>query len=144
PAKETAEYIKEVKANIKGVAQPTMMEEVHRQVDTVRATPRADEAALFDKHMSIIIDERAADDKEIFDRSPTGHTMRLLSLQELMGVWIEGMLSKRYKTKEKYSQLLNDGEPIDDPIYDVLKERKERFSKAREIMLDGEVTGFIF
>src|SRR5699024_6022713 len=69
---------------------------------------------------------------------------RLLSLVELMGVWNEGMLSKRYKTKKKYSQLLNDGEPIDDPIYDVLKERKERFSKAREIMLDGEVTGFIF
>lgn len=144
PAKETAAYIKEVKSNIKGVVQPTMMEEVHRQLDTVRASPGADEAALFDKLISIIIDERETYDKLIFDTAPTGHTIRLLSLPELMGVWIEGMLSKRYKTKEKYSQLLNDGEPIDDPIYDVLKERKERFSKAREIMLDGEVTGFIF
>lgn len=144
PAKETAAYIKEVKSNIKGVVQPTMMEEVHRQLDTVRASPGADEAALFDKLISIIIDERKAYDKLIFDTAPTGHTIRLLSLPELMGVWIEGMLSKRYKTKEKYSQLLNDGEPIDDPIYEVLKERKERFSQAREIMLNGEVTGFIF
>jgi len=121
-----------------------MMEEVHRQLDTARASPGADEAALFDKLISIIIEESNNYDQLIFDTAPTGHTIRLLSLPELMGVWIEGMLSKRHKTKETYSRLLHDGEPIDDPIFDVLKERQERFSKAREIMLDGEMTGFIF
>src|SRR5699024_3888504 len=144
PAKETAAYIKEVKSDVEAVVQLTMMEYVLRQLDTVRAFLGADEAVLFDKLISIIIDKRKAYDKLIFDTAPTGHTIRLLSLPELMGVWIEGMLSKRYKTKEKYSQLLNDGEPIDDPIYEVLKERKERFSQAREIKLNGEVTGFIF
>src|SRR5699024_3666548 len=41
-------------------------------------------------------------------------------------------------------QLLNDGEAVEDPIYDVLKTRQERFSRARDILLDGSVTGFIF
>lgn len=144
PEIETNNYIKGVKENIKGVVHSGMMEEVHRQLDTAKASPGADEAALFDKLISIILEESDHYDKLIFDTAPTGHTIRLLSLPELMGVWIEGMLQKRQKTNENYTQLLNDGEPIEDPIYDVLKTRQERFSKAREVLLDGKVTGFVF
>src|SRR5699024_6111672 len=107
-------------------------------------SPGADEAALFDKLITIVLEETAHYDKLIFDTAPTGHTIRLLSLPELMGIWIEGMLEKRKKTNENYSQLLNDGEAVEDPIYDVLKTRQERFSRARDILLDGSVTGFIF
>lgn len=144
PEKETEDYIIGVKENIKGIVQSSMIEEVHRQLDTAKASPGADEAALFDKLISIILEERENFDRLIFDTAPTGHTIRLLSLPELMGIWIEGLLRKRKKTNENYAQLLNDGDPIEDPIYDVLKERQERFSKAREVLLDGEETGFIF
>ncbi|WP_077325829.1 ArsA family ATPase [Virgibacillus siamensis] len=144
PEIETDHYIKGVKENLNGLVQSSMVEEVHRQLDTAKASPGADEAALFDKLISIILEESAHYDKLVFDTAPTGHTIRLLSLPELMGVWIEGMLQKRRKTNENYTQLLNDGEPIEDPIYDVLKERQERFSKAREYLLDGSKTGFVF
>lgn len=144
PERETAEYIKTVKANIKGTVQPTMMEEVYRQLDTAKASPGADEAALFDKLISIIIEESVNYDKLVFDTAPTGHTIRLLSLPELMGVWIEGLLQKRDKTNETYTRLLHDGEKVDDPIFDVLLERKNKFQQARDIMLDGDKTGFIF
>ncbi|MFC4556906.1 ArsA family ATPase [Virgibacillus kekensis] len=144
PEIETENYIKGVKENIKGVVHSGMVEEVHRQLDTAKASPGADEAALFDKLISIILEESERYDRLIFDTAPTGHTIRLLSLPELMGVWIEGMLQKRQKTNENYTQLLNDGEPIEDPIYEVLKKRQERFSKAREVLLDGGITGFIF
>lgn len=144
PNRETDLYIKSVKENIKGTVQPTMMEEVHRQLDTAKASPGADEAALFDKLISIIIEESDQYDKLVFDTAPTGHTIRLLSLPELMGVWIDGLLSKRGKTNETYTRLLHDGEPVEDPIFDVLLERQRRFQQAREIMLDGQVTGFIF
>ncbi len=144
PEIETNNYIKTVKANIKGTVHSSMMEEVNRQLDTAKASPGADEAALFDKLIHIILEERKNFDKLVFDTAPTGHTIRLLTLPELMGVWIEGLLEKRRKTNENYSQLLNDGEPREDPIYDVLRERQERFSKARELLLDEKETGFIF
>lgn len=144
PDIETDKYIKSVKANIKGSVHSSMMEEVHRQLDTAKASPGADEAALFDKLIHIILEERQNFDKLVFDTAPTGHTIRLLTLPELMGVWIEGLLEKRRKTNENYTQLLNDGEPREDPIYEVLRERQERFSKAREILLDEQETGFIF
>lgn len=142
--KETDTYIKKVKENIQGVVHIEMMEEVHRQLDTAKASPGADEAALFDKLISIILEEGDRFDKLVFDTAPTGHTIRLLSLPELMGIWIEGLLTKRKKTNTQYSQLLNDGQPVDDPIYDTLQERKQRFTKAREILLDKEETTFLF
>src|SRR5690606_21759777 len=115
PEIETDNYIKTVKANIKGTVHSSMMEEVNRQLDTAKASPGADEAALFDKLIHIILEERQNFDKLVFDTAPTGHTIRLLTLPELMGVWIEGLLEKRRKTNENYTQLLNDGEPREDP-----------------------------
>jgi arsenite/tail-anchored protein-transporting ATPase len=144
PDIETDNYIKSVKENIRGVVHSGMMEEVHRQLDTAKASPGADEAALFDKLISIILEERANFDKLVFDTAPTGHTIRLLSLPELMGVWIKGLLDKRRTTNENYSRLINDGEPVEDPIYDVLRIRQSRFSEAREVLLDKKQTEFIF
>lgn len=144
PEVETENYIKGVKANIKGTVHTSMMEEVNRQLDTAKASPGADEAALFDKLIHIILEERKNFDKLVFDTAPTGHTIRLLTLPELMGVWIEGLLEKRRKTNANYTALLNDGEPREDPIYDVLRERQERFSKARDVLLNEDETGFIF
>jgi arsenite/tail-anchored protein-transporting ATPase len=144
PDIETDNYIKSVKENIRGVVHSGMMEEVHRQLDTAKASPGADEAALFDKLISIILEERANFDKLVFDTAPTGHTIRLLSLPELMGVWIKGLLDKRRTTNENYSRLINDGEPVEDPIYDVLRIRQSRFSEARGVLLDKKQTGFIF
>lgn len=144
PEIETANYIKGVKENIKGIVHSGMVAEVHRQLDTAKSSPGADEAALFDKLISIILEEGKNFDRLVFDTAPTGHTIRLLSLPELMGVWIEGLLQKRKKTNENYTQLLNDGEPREDPIYDVLRERQRRFSAAREVLLNEKETGFIF
>src|SRR5699024_4105905 len=102
PKRETELYVKSVKANRKESVQQTMMEEVHRQLDTAKISPGADEGALFDKLISIIIEESHNYDKLVFDTAPTGHTIRLLSLPELMGVWLEGLLNKRGKTQETY------------------------------------------
>lgn len=144
PETETEKYISSVKENIKETVQSSMMDEVHRQLDTAKASPGAEEAALFDKLINIILEEKKNFDRLVFDTAPTGHTIRLLSLPELLGVWIDGLLEKRQKTNENYTQLLNDGEPVEDPIYDVLLQRRERFAQAREIMLDPQYTGFIF
>lgn len=144
PDVETEKYIKGVKENIKGIVHSAMMEEVHRQLNAAKSSPGADEAALFDKLISIILEERANFDKLVFDTAPTGHTIRLLTLPELMGVWIEGLLEKRKTTNANYTRLLNDGEPVEDPIYDVLRIRQARFSEARKILLNVKQTGFIF
>ena len=144
PEIESRKYIKTVKEHIQGVVSSHMQDEVNRQIDATSSSPGAEEAALFDRIVSIILDEGRHYDTIIFDTAPTGHTIRLLTLPELMSVWIDGMLERRKKRNDTYTQLLNDGEPIDDPIYKVLQRRKERFSAVREIILNKDMTGFIF
>ena len=143
-SQEVKRYISSVKENLKGLVKTSMHDEVHRQIDLASASPGAEEAALFDRLMSIILNELEHFDKIIFDTAPTGHTIRLLTLPELMTAWIDGMLQKRKKINDNYVQLLNDGEPIEDPIYEKLNERKNKFVRVREIILNEEKTGFIF
>jgi arsenite/tail-anchored protein-transporting ATPase len=144
PQRETKKYITGVKENLRGMIKTSLMEEVHRQIDTAAATPGADEAAIFDCISSIILEEEANFDKIIFDTAPTGHTIRLLSLPELMGVWIDGMIERRKKINTNYSQLLNDGEPVEDPLYETLQKRRQKFADVREVLLNSEKTGFAF
>lgn len=144
PEKESKRYINSVKDNLKGLVKPKMIEEVHRQIDMASAAPGADEAAMFDRIVSLILDVERNYEMIVFDTAPTGHTIRLLTLPELMGVWIDGMLQRREKFKQDYSQWLGDGEAVDDPIYDVLNRRKQRFAEVRKILLDSENTGFVF
>ncbi|WJE14943.1 ArsA family ATPase [Halobacillus sp. ACCC02827] len=143
PGKEAKRYIQGVKNNLKGLVHAKMIEEVHRQIDLASSTPGAEEAALFDKLISIMIEEKDFD-KIIFDTAPTGHTIRLLTLPEMMTVWVDGLLERRKKVNDTYTQLLHDGEPVEDPIYEVLQERREKFAKARGIILDEDKTGFLF
>ncbi|KHE67819.1 ArsA family ATPase [Halobacillus sp. BBL2006] len=144
PNIESKRYIEGVKDNLEGLVKSKMVEEVHRQIDMASASPGADEAALFDRLISIILEESDSFDKIVFDTAPTGHTIRLLTLPELMGVWIDGMLERRKKVTDNYTELLNDGDPVDDPIYSILQNRKEKFAAVRKIILDEEQTGFVF
>ncbi len=144
PQQEANRYIKGVKENLEGLVKSKMVEEVHRQIDMASASPGADEAALFDRLISIILEQYDQFDKIVFDTAPTGHTVRLLTLPELMGVWIDGMLERRKKINHNYTELLNDGDPIDDPIYSILQKRKDKFSEVRKIILDQNQTGFVF
>ncbi|ARI76489.1 ArsA family ATPase [Halobacillus mangrovi] len=144
PTLESKRYIEGVKDNLEGLVKSKMVEEVHRQIDMASASPGADEAALFDRLISIILEESDHFDKIVFDTAPTGHTIRLLTLPELMGVWIDGMLERRKKVNQNYTELLNDGDPVDDPIYSILQNRKEKFATVRKIILDEEQTGFAF
>jgi arsenite-transporting ATPase len=141
---ESKRYIQSVKDNLKDLVKPKMKEEVYRQIDMASSIPGADEAALFDRIVSLILDESKTYDTIVFDTAPTGHTIRLLTLPELMGVWIDGMLGRREKFKKDYSQWLGDGEVVDDPIYDILSKRKQRFATVRGILLDSTQTGFVF
>lgn len=54
------------------------------------------------------------------------------------------LLAGRQQRNEDYSQLLGDGEPIDDPIFEVLNRRRQRAAEVSRLLLDPKVTGFVF
>lgn len=147
PEEASARYMQEVKQNLYGLAAPGLWKEVERQMDFAAASPGADEAALFDDMVQTILDGKGHYDRLVFDTAPTGHTLRLLSLPELMGVWIEGMISRRKKHQHLTRMLHNvagtEVEP-EDQVYEMLQRRKNRFAAVREWLLNPKVTRFCF
>jgi arsenite-transporting ATPase len=109
-------------------------------------TPGAYEAALFDRFIDVM---RDADpyDRIVFDTSPTGGTLRLLSLPEFLQGWVERLLHKRQQSVKLFERAaIGNQEPRrmmeGDPIIARLEERKEMFEFAKET-LQGEAAFFL-
>ena len=148
-AEEEAEaYISGVRDHLRRVVKPALREEVERQVEMARVSPGAEEAALFDRIAALMRDLRSQYDLIVFDTAPTGHTLRLLSLPELMEAWIDGMILRRKQVNQMSRMWRNvaGGTPDEerDPIEQVLEERRRKFIRMRRVLLEPGRTAFIF
>ena len=76
-----------------------MYDEIDRQLELARHSPGAMEAALLERMADLMGDARSRFDLLIFDTAPSGHTIRLLSLPELMAAWSDGMLGHRDRSR---------------------------------------------
>ena len=149
PEEESQEYIRNIKKNIKDIVSPVIVKEIERQLDAAAVSPGSDESAVFDKLMEIIIDYQKDYDRIVIDTAPTGHTLRLLSLPELLGGWMDRLIEKRMKAMELYEMATREDKKMKsviekDPVLSKLNERKRKMELAREILTDGELVSFVF
>ncbi|WP_435184204.1 ArsA family ATPase [Halobellus sp. EA9] len=134
PEAETERHLMETKRAMSDQVSAAMVNEIDRQIEMAHQTPGAYEAALMDRFIDVM---READDYDrvVFDTSPTGGTLRLLSLPEMLEGWIDRLAHKREKAIELYERAaIGNNEPrrmMDgDPILERLRTRKERFEFA--------------
>lgn len=149
-AKEAEEYVDRIRIDLLRRVPERMRPEMERQVEMARVTPGAEEAALFDRVAEIALAQGDTWDAIVFDTAPTGHTLRLLALPELLQTWIDGLLDRRQRI-QKLSELwrrnlVGDGgdEEAQDPVERVLGARRRTFHQLRERLLDSERTVFAF
>ncbi|MEJ2240204.1 MAG: TRC40/GET3/ArsA family transport-energizing ATPase [Gemmatimonadales bacterium] len=90
-------------------------------------------------------------DRIVFDTAPTGQTLRLLSLPELMSAWIGGLISSRKKVNSlsrmwrKVAGAAAGDEPSGaDPVLEALEDRQKRFHHTRQLLTDSGETAFVF
>lgn len=143
PEKESQQYINRVRKELKQIMSPVIMEDLNKQLDAAIVSPGSHESALFDKMIALINKESGNFERIIFDTAPTGHTVRLLSLPELLGGWIESLMAKRKKTIS-LKNMIGRNRQEKDPILEILSKRKDNLEKARHIMLDEGVLEFAF
>ena len=141
---EAVKYLGEIKENLKDKVKPGLIEEVYRHIDLARYSPGANESALFDRICRLILEEGAQYDYVLFDTAPTGHTLRLMTLPELMGIWVDGLIGKRKALDDNKPQWVRDAQKTEDPVLEKLNERKARFSRVREYLQDPKQTQFWF
>lgn len=143
PEEESRTYINKVRTDLKRIMSPIIMEDLNKQLDAAIVSPGSHESALFDKMVELIINENDCFDRIVFDTAPTGHTVRLLSLPELLGGWIESLMSKRKKTIS-LKNMIGRNKEEKDPILEILSRRKANLETARSIMMDEQKLEFAF
>ena len=164
PGQEVEKYLARVKSTMRHYVQPAMYSEIERQIELTRHSPGAEEAALMDRVTTLMQEGGTSHDRIIFDTAPTGHTLRLLALPEIMAAWTTGLLKSRERSDslgkavdrlrgreqasgDELAWFDDVKEEVTDErtqkIQEVLLERQRRFSKARRLLLDPEITAFI-
>ena len=95
PDRQVDAYLAGVKATMREFVRPAMFSEIDRQMELTRQSPGAVEAALMERMAQLMEEGRRSYDQVIFDTAPTGHTLRLLTLPEIMAAWMDGLLKGR-------------------------------------------------
>ncbi len=167
PDAQARRHVDAVTEHMKELAAPEMHKELTRQMEMAKHSPGASEAALLERIAGLLVDQLDEYDLIIFDTAPTGHTLRLLSLPEAMAAWTDGLLAHNKRSEElgKVLKHLTPGQsradvptPFDDPqedpfqgmdartrrIAETLLERRRLFHRARRVMTDAALTGFVF
>lgn len=150
PEEESMKYIDRIKSNISKTVSRVIVNEIEKQLDAAYVSPGSEESAVFDKMVEIINTYGDEYDKIVFDTAPTGHTLRLMSLPELMGSWIDRLINKRKhavelmemsnrQKKKSLKELVKE-----DPIIKILSDRKDKFERVRKVLLDDRLINFVF
>lgn len=136
-AGESQRYVTEVKAHIAQLFGHAILKEASRQIDLAATMPGAEEVALFDRMGALIRGEDERFDLIIFDTAPTGHTLRLIRMPELMEAWIKAL------SRSRRAMLGVEQDDKQDPIMITLNERLERLRLLRARLVSGRTTGFV-
>lgn len=136
-ASESRRYVQAVKEQIRHLFGHSILKEANRQIDLAASMPGAEEVALFDRMGELIRGEDQRFDLVVFDTAPTGHTLRLIRMPELMEAWIRAL------SRSRRAMLGVEGDDKSDPILTSLSERLERLRELRARMMSGRTTGFV-
>ena len=163
PEAEAESHIATVKMSMKSLVAPKMYREIDRQLELARHSPGTMEAALLERMADLMAEARGRFDLLIFDTAPSGHTIRLLSLPEVLGAWSDGMLGHRDRSRklgellkvfgrdhsreDEFGMIGGSKEEPDDSrdgrIQDILLTRRRKFHRARELLTDPAITAFL-
>ncbi|MFT0771412.1 ArsA family ATPase [Psychrobacter aquimaris] len=90
------EHFAQVENTIKAYANPDMMPKIREHLRLSKSAPGAQEAAMLESMCHHLVEAADAGYEHIiFDTAPTGHTLRLLVLPEMMGAWTDGLLAQQ-------------------------------------------------
>ncbi|MFC4987007.1 ArsA family ATPase [Saliphagus infecundisoli] len=138
PESEVEAHLQGLKRELGTQMSPVLVNEIDVQLEMAHRTPGAYEAALFDRFVDVMR-ESGGYDRVVFDTAPTGGTLRLLSLPDLLEGWIERLKEKRTESIDLYEKAaIGNRTPRrlleGDPILARLEERRERFAFAGDAL----------
>ena len=148
PEDEVTRHLDELRQQLSEQVSTAMVSEINRQLEMAHGTPGAYEAALFDRFVEVMRNAEPYD-RVVFDTSPTGSTLRLLGLPELLEDWIDRLMQKRKVSIDLFEKAaVGNNEPrrvMDgDPVLAQLQERKSFFEFAGQTLRSDAAFFLVF
>ena len=134
---ESRRYVADVKERIKGLFGHHIQKEANKQIDLAASMPGAEEMALFDRIGGLVRGEDDRFDLIVFDTAPTGHTLRLIRMPELMEAWIRAL------SRSRRAMLGIEQDDKTDPVMMSLSDRLEHLREFRARLLSPRVCAFV-
>jgi arsenite-transporting ATPase len=134
---ESQRYVATVKEQIRGLFGHHILKEASRQIDLAASMPGAEEMALFDRIGTLVRGEDERFDLIVFDTAPTGHTLRLIRMPELMEAWIRAL------SRSRRAMLGIEQDDATDPVMLSLAARQENLREFRARLLSPRVSAFV-
>ena len=134
---EAKRYVAAVKERIKGLFGHNIQKEANKQIDLAASMPGAEEMALFDRIGGLVRGEDDRFDLIIFDTAPTGHTLRLIRMPELMEAWIRAL------SRSRRAMIGIEQDDATDPVMLSLAERLEHLREFRARLLSPRISAFV-
>lgn len=146
--REVARYVAGVKRDIELMFSASVIRQASRQIDLAAASPGLAEVALLDRMIELIVARESAYDLIVFDTAPTGHTVQLLRMPDVMDSWIHALVKHRRALLEidlgkDAGDAPASAAEADDPVLAALERRRERLKVLRSRILDRGSTSFV-
>lgn len=100
PDEAARRYVDAAKTRLSGLFSPGVVRAAARQIELAASMPGVADAALFDRMAEIVETRGSGHDLVVFDTAPTGHSLRLLRMPELMAAWIDALARRRRQAAE--------------------------------------------
>jgi arsenite-transporting ATPase len=144
PKKAMAEYKEKIACQVEKMESLRGLG-LDEMIGMVDMSPGIDEVAAFDKFLQYM----NCDDYDVivFDTAPTGHTLRFLSLPDVLDSWVGKIILIRMRFSgiiNTFKKLLPFSGDEEEPKMgtEQLEEMKKRIEEAKEILKDGKRTNF--
>lgn len=139
-------YVEQVRRDAHRMVSPQVRAAVDRHLDLARHGAGSLEAALVDRLADLVAQCPASYDRVVIDTAPTGHTLRLLALPQLLTSWVEGLIRQRERARGVDRLLKNlagdDSQPADQ-VVERLRAHRDRLSRFRDRLLADAVFHFV-
>lgn len=139
-------YVDRIRRDAHRVVAPEVRDTVDRHLDLARRGAGTLEAATLDRLGDLLARCPGDYDRIVVDTAPTGHTLRLLAMPELLTGWVQGLVRQREKVHGLDRMLRNlagDDAPPEDPVIARLRQQRDRLATLRRRLREDAVVHLV-